>query len=690
VTAAAARPGRRVARGALGPVAEGGRLVAAGVTYLNGRPAIDPLERGRYAERFVVGRAASAEVARRVAEGEAALGLMPVAAYADLGGLELVPGVAIGAKGPVRSVLLLADEPLDRLDTIVLDATSRTSVVLARLVVAARRKAPVRYACDDPQGAVDAVGGKTGAVVIGDVALRNEGRCARTIDLGAAWLEMTGLPFVFAAWCAPAGVVGPGDAELLRAALAEGLADRAAIARDYARATGDDEARARNYLTEAVRYEFGDLEREGLQLFFDRAAAAGLLPPARVRFVEGRPTSGGAARPHGAAGATEAGGATGANADGAGADGGAGANGAGAWPGRPSIDALLSRAAEGGRLSGEEAERLYAEAPLFELGLAADEVRRRRHPDGVVTYIVDRNINYTNVCTTSCRFCAFYRPLGHAEAYVLSREVLAQKMREVVDAGGVQILLQGGLHPELGIGWYEDLFGWIKSNFPLGLHALSPEEIVHLSRLEGLPVREVLARLHAAGLDSLPGGGAEILTDRVRRKIAPAKCTSDEWLFVMREAHRLGLRSSATMMYGTTDVARDRVLHLLKLRALQDETGGFTAFFCWDYQYEKGVKQRAGETGTNYYLRTQALARLVLDNFEHVGASWVTQGPDVGEVALRFGADDFGSVMFEENVVSSAGTTYCIDAAAIERRIRGAGFKAVRRNVRYEWLGEPA
>lgn len=651
--------GRRVGRGTLGPLDAEGRLVVAGVTYLNGRPPIDPLERGHYAERFAVGRAASAEVARRVAEGEAALGLMPVAAYADFGGLELVPGVAIGAKGPIRSVLLLADEPLEQLDTIVLDATSRTSVVLARLVVAARRKAPLRYACDDPEPAVASVGGRTGAVVIGDVALRQEGRFAHTIDLGAAWRELTGLPFVFAAWCAPPGALSARDGDLLRAALAEGLAARAEIARDYARATGDDEARARSYLLESVRYEFGDDEQKGLQHFFDRAADAGLLPPTRVRLAEGRPVASSAAS-------------------------------ASPEPPRPSVDALLARAAEGGRLSGEEAERLYAEAPLFELGLAADEVRKRRHPDGVVTYIVDRNINYTNVCTTSCRFCAFYRPLGHAESYVLSREVLAQKMQEVVDAGGVQILLQGGLHPELRIEWYEDLFRWMKATFPLGLHALSPEEIVHLSGLEHVSVREVLSRLRAAGLDSVPGGGAEILTDRVRRKIAPAKCTSDEWLFVMREAHRLGLRSSATMMYGTSDVARDRVLHLLKLRALQDETGGFTAFFCWDYQYEKGVKQRAGETGTAYYLRTQALARLVLDNFEHVGASWVTQGPDVGEVALRFGADDFGSVMFEENVVSSAGTTYCIDASAIERRIRSAGFRAVRRNVRYDWLGEPA
>ncbi len=332
-----------------------------------------------------------------------------------------------------------------------------------------------------------------------------------------------------------------------------------------------------------------------------------------------------------------------------------------------SLDTLLGRAADGERLSGSDAERLYQEAPLFELGLAADAVRNRKHPEPVVTYIVDRNVNYTNVCTTSCRFCAFYRPLGHPEAYVLSREVLGQKLQEVKDAGGVQILLQGGLHPELPITWYEELFRWIKDSYGLGLHALSPEEILHLSRMESLSVTEVLGRLRAAGLDSVPGGGAEILTDRVRYQIARAKCTSAEWLGVMRDAHQIGLRSSATMMYGTSDVERDRVLHLLKLRDLQDETGGFTAFFCWDYQHEEGVKQRAGEDGTAYYLRTQALARLVLDNFDHVGASWVTQGPDVGEVALRFGADDFGSVMFEENVVSSAGTTYRIDASARSR-----------------------
>jgi cyclic dehypoxanthinyl futalosine synthase len=351
---------------------------------------------------------------------------------------------------------------------------------------------------------------------------------------------------------------------------------------------------------------------------------------------------------------------------------------------------LLARAADGERLSAAEGERIIAEGSLFDLGLAADAVRKRKHPHDVVTYIVDRNVNYTNVCTTSCRFCAFYRPPGHAEGYVLSREVFAKKLQEVVDAGGVQILLQGGLNPELRIEWYEDLFRWIKKEYRLGLHALSPEEILFLARMEGLTTLQVLTRLHAAGLDSVPGGGAEILVDRVRRKIAKAKCTSLEWLGVMRTAHQMGLRSSATMMYGTTDTARDRVNHLIKIRDLQDETGGFTAFFCWDFQHEQGTRIAAGDTGTHLYLRQQALARILLDNVAHVGASWVTQGPEVGQVALRFGADDFGSVMFEENVVSSAGTTYCTNAEGMESRIRAAGFRAVRRNVRYDWLNEPS
>ncbi len=637
-----------------------GRLVAAGVKYLNARPILDPLDEAPFSERFALFRETSAETARQVAEEEAALGLMPVAAAASLGGIELVPGVCVSSFGPVRSVLLLADAPLEELQEVILDSTSRTSVVLARLILAARRRAPFAWLAASPEEAVERVKGKTAAVVIGDVALHNEHRFAHSLDLGLAWRELTELPFVYAAWCSREGTLDARDSALLQGALSAGLERRRSMARDHSQRTGEDESSTFAYLTQAIRYELGEQERAGLQEFFDRANAAGLLPASTVRLVGDGP------RKHAVPLAAKS---------------------------VPSLESevehLLTKAADGARLSVGEAELLYARAPLIELGLAADAVRKRKNPAPVVTYIVDRNINYTNVCTTSCRFCAFYRPLNHPEAWTLSREQLGQKMQEVVDAGGVQILLQGGLNPELRIEWYEELFRWIKSTYKLGLHALSPEEILHLSRLESLSVRRVLERLNAAGMDSLPGGGAEILTDRVRRAIARAKCTSEEWLSVMRVAHQLGLRSSATMMYGTTDNERDRVLHLLKLRDLQDETGGFTVFFCWDYQHESGVKQLAGETGTNYYLRTQALARLFLDNFEHVGASWVTQGPSVGEIALRFGADDFGSVMFEENVVSSAGTTYRIDATSIEQRIHAAGFRSVRRNVHYEWLGEP-
>jgi cyclic dehypoxanthinyl futalosine synthase len=628
------------------------RLRVAAVGFLNARPLYEGLDREPACARMRLDCGVPSEVARRVAEDEADLGLMPVAAAATLGDLRMVRGCAIGAKGAVRSILIVGEEPVDALEELAIDLSSRTSVVLARLILRARNRGhEPRLVGKEYGDAVQGVAGKRGALVIGDPALEIEGRFAHGLDLAQAWWEWTGLPFVFAAWCGRAGALSAEDEDLIAAAKIAGLERRDPIADEHAARTGLKSASLRSYLRDAVHYDFGDPERHGLEHFYDMAARAGLLPAARVRFFDDdrRKTSL-----------------------------------------RSSLDTVLSSAAAGERLSAADGERLQAEASLFDLGLAADAVRRRKHPADVVTYIVDRNVNYTNVCTTSCRFCAFYRPLGHAEAWVLSREELAKKLQEVVDAGGVQILLQGGLHPELRIEWYEDLFRWIKRDFGLGLHALSPEEILHIGRLEGLTVRGVLERLHAAGLDSVPGGGAEILVDRVRRKIAKAKCSSDQWLGVMRVAHHMGLRSSATMMYGTVDTARDRIGHLVKVRDLQDETGGFTAFFCWDFQHERGTRIEPGDTGTVLYLRQQAVARIMLDNVDHVGASWVTQGPEVGQVALRFGADDFGSVMFEENVVSSAGTTFCMNAAAIEHRIRAAGFKAARRNVHYEWLTTPS
>jgi len=630
-------------------------LRVAGVRYLNARPLWEDLKTD---PRVALSLEIPREVQRRLAEDEADVALMPVAGAATLGDVYFVPGMAIAARGAVQSVLLVSEVPLEKLEEVALDLSSRTSVVLAKLLLR-HRNIHVRFtdldatAAHTPQEMREAVApivrGTRGAVIIGDPALAIADAFPYRLDLAEAWQEWKGLPFVFAAWCTRNPNFAATDVERLLAAKTAGLAARDALAEEHAAAHSLSPAILTRYLHESIRYDLGDAEIQGLKAFFDEASRAGLLPKTEVRFV--------------------------------------GERAAATLP--VSIDTLLGRAAAGERLSVAEGERLLAEGSLFDLGLAADEVRKRKHPHGVVTYIVDRNVNYTNVCTTSCRFCAFYRPVGHPEGYVLSREVLGQKLQEVVDAGGVQILLQGGLNPELPLIWYEDLFRWMKSEYKLGLHALSPEEIIHISELENLSIGEVLQRLHAAGLDSVPGGGAEILVDRVRRRIAKTKCSSDAWLGVMRTAHRMGLRSSATMMYGTLETARERVLHLAKIRDLQDETGGFTAFFCWDFQYENGVRIEPGDTGTHLYLRQQALARLMLDNVDHIGASWVTQGPDVGQVALRFGADDFGSVMFEENVVSSAGTTFGINAAGMEARIREAGFKSARRNVRYDWLTPP-
>jgi cyclic dehypoxanthinyl futalosine synthase len=634
-------------------VARDGRLRAVGVSFLNAQPHLHGLLAGQGESRMQVELAEPSELARRLFEDEADVGLSPVVPLAIHGGFEIVPGVAIGCDGAVSSIRIVGDVPIEDADEILLDAASRTSAVLTRLVVqhlCAGREP--RYCSRPAPEIIETVRGKTLGLLIGDAALEAKGRFAHELDLGQAWKDMTGLPFVFAVWAARPGVLTLEDCALLQQSLASGLAARPAIAQAWMHGHGGEVATHLDYLTHSIRYVLDDRALAGLREFLRRAALAGLLPETELRFA-GQP-------------APER------------------------LPQRSSIDALLEHAADGGRLSLEDALWLGHEAPTHELGLAADQRRKALHPDEVVTYIVDRNVNYTNVCTTSCRFCAFYRPVGHVEGYVLTREQLGQKVEETLAAGGIQILLQGGLNPALHLEWYEDLFRWLKQTYPIKLHALSPEEIWHLVRIEDLSVEAVLSRLHAAGLDSLPGGGAEVLTDRVRSKIAKAKCTSAEWLEVMRVAHRLGMRTTATMMFGTSDTLLDRVLHMIKIRELQDETGGFTAFICWDYQHDVGTRAVAGETGTVLYLRTQALARLVIDNVPNIQTSWVTQGPGIGQVGLRYGANDMGSTMFEENVVSSAGTTFGMDAQQIERHVRALGFKVAQRNMRYERLSEPA
>jgi cyclic dehypoxanthinyl futalosine synthase len=355
----------------------------------------------------------------------------------------------------------------------------------------------------------------------------------------------------------------------------------------------------------------------------------------------------------------------------------------------PGVDALLDSAVAGERLQRDEIFELFEEGDLHDLGRAADAVRRRKAPADTVTYIIDRNINYTNVCVYRCRFCAFYRRLQDSDAYVLPFDEITAKVSETVAAGGTGILLQGGVHPDLRIEYYETLLSKLKATFPqVHLHAFSVPEVWYLSKVEKIPVGEVLQRLMAAGLDSIPGGGAEILEDETRRRIwSRAKASTEQWLGVHHEAHRLGLRTTATMMFGVGETISARVEHLIGIRDLQDETAGFTAFIPWTFQ-DAGtdLEGEIAVSGGVDYLRTLAISRLALDNIDHLQGSWVTQGLKVGQISLFFGADDLGSIMLEENVVAAAGTSYRMSQSDMERTIREAGFTPRQRRTLYEDL----
>lgn len=340
---------------------------------------------------------------------------------------------------------------------------------------------------------------------------------------------------------------------------------------------------------------------------------------------------------------------------------------------------------EEGRLNFDQAWELYREADFHTLGRMAHAVRLEKHPAPVVTYVVDRNINYSNICSCGCRFCAFFRPPGHPEGYLLSRDELSKKIEETLSLGGTQILMQGGHHPDLRLSFYEDMLRFIKAGYPIHVHAFSPPEIVYFSRIEGISTSEVISRLRSAGLDSIPGGGAEILVDQVRRQVSPRKCSADEWLAVMEEAHRQGLRTTATMMFGHEEEPVHRLKHLFALRELQDRTGGFTAFIPWAFQPLNTAIRREPETAVSY-LRLLALSRLVLDNFDNIQASWVTMGPKIAQLALFFGANDFGSTMIEENVVAAAGVCFRLSVEEIRRLIESAGFQSRQRTMAYEWL----
>jgi cyclic dehypoxanthinyl futalosine synthase len=350
-----------------------------------------------------------------------------------------------------------------------------------------------------------------------------------------------------------------------------------------------------------------------------------------------------------------------------------------------SIQPLLDKAVAGERLTPDEGLALIESHDLAAIGRAADAVTRRLHPEPIRTYNIDRNINYTNICTAVCDFCAFYRKPKSPEGYVLPREELLQKVKETVELGGDQILMQGGLHPDFDLAWYEELLADIKSHFPqVNLHAFSPPELHAFTKINKLPIRTVLERLKAAGLGSIPGGGAEILVDRVRKEITRGKVLTDDWLNVMRVWHELGGASSVTMMFGHVETLAERIEHLERVRQLQDETHGFTAFICWTFQPEHTDMAHIPPAGSFDYLKTQAVARLYLDNIPNIQSSWVTQGLKIGQLALLFGANDMGSLMIEENVVAEAGTVHFLTLDQIRGAIEELGFTPRQRNVRYE------
>lgn len=346
------------------------------------------------------------------------------------------------------------------------------------------------------------------------------------------------------------------------------------------------------------------------------------------------------------------------------------------------VEYLLESVLSGARLNPDDALNLLWRAALPEVAWAADKICSAKHPAPIRSYVIDRNVNYTNICVSGCRFCAFYRRPGDSGGYLLSTDQILGKIQEAVDLGATQILMQGGLHPDLRIEYYEDLLNTIKSHFDVQIHSLSAPEIVHIARVSSLSILDTLSRLRSSGLDSLPGGGAEILVDKVRSRVSPNKCSADEWVEVMRLAGEIGMRATATMVFGMGEELADRIEHLDRIRSLQDDTNVFTAFIAWPFQ-PGNTNLKGSAAGAHEYLRMLAMSRIYLDNIDNIQASWVTQGPAVAQVAMRFGANDIGSTMIEENVVAATGVSHRMSEADLINLIHGAGFDAAQRTTLY-------
>ena len=580
------------------------------------------------------------ELNERLLAGEVDLAPVSSIAYArNAGSLRVLTKVCVSSEGAVDSIQLVSRAPLTRIRSVAVTPESATSVVLVRILLPEAEHVPLGEEAD-------------ATLLIGDAALRSVFEDPTPhYDLGRLWQERTGLPMVYAVFACPDPV--PEGVDRRRGGAARRPPPCAG------RAGG---ARTRRERALRIPGGFpGPLLREAaVPLRTARASRAHDVLRARTGRRRARRRARAAVRDYGR--------------------GGAGIS--------DGVAEVLDKALAGERIDDADALALLESKELVPIGRAADELRSRKTDPSRVTFIIDRNLNYTNICYTDCDFCAFYRSPGDIrEGYLLPKPVIFKKIEETLALGGTGLLMQGGHHPDLGIDFYEDLFRSIKGRYRVHLHALSPPEIQHVARRSKLTVPETLTRLRDAGLDSIPGGGGEILVDRVRRIISPKKTTSEEWLGVMRDAHRLGISTTATMMYGHVETVEERVEHMRKIRELQDERQGFRAFISWTFQDDGnrlGDKVPREVMPTSFdYLLTQAVSRIYLDNVDHIQSSWVTQGMKIGQVALGFGADDLGSIMIEENVVSAAGTTYRASADDFARVIRAMGKTPVQRDTLY-------
>ena len=612
------------------------------------------------------------EGARRIMELEADIALLPVAALAEIGGLEVVPGPCIGANGRVESVVIVSEVPIDEIERVFVDNASRTSVILAKIFLDSIGRGEIPMIRMRGDEIPPRVSGADAGLLIADVAFSESKRFRYRHDLADAWKRLTGEPFVFAVWAAQPGVLTPEIVERINRRFWDGLARKHQIVESWAEDHAMPRAEVAAYLDERIQYNLNRAAWNGLQEFFRLGSNMRLLPDARLEFAPAPSPSG-----------TDA-------------------LRASFGPFTPEvvpfsrtygINRILARAEAGRRISLHDAERLYEEADLIDLGEVADSIRERLNPGQRISYIIARNVNYTNVCNVDCNFCGFYRSndpkrKGYDEGYVLTREQIRQKMDELADADGVQVLLQGGVNPDLPLEYYTSLFRWLKSEWPqIHLNCLSADEVLGLCpNRTPAEIEYVLRSLRDAGLDALPGAGAEILVDRVRRRVSYKKSRSSIWLEVMRQVGKIGMKASVTQLYGMGETTRDKFAHMAKVRLLQDEVEPFMVFISWPYRKAEDQKMRAFDQSGATYLRMQAISRIFFDNIQHIMCSWVTQGPDVGQAALSYGADDFGSVMFEENVVSASGVTYRMDASSMEHYIRDAGFVPFRRNGDFsEW-----